>query len=344
MTTRHKVLIGLMITLFLPFSLFAQKPIRHYLKNDGRQVKRERDADFIRVYEKENRKDDWYTLTEYYPNKQVKRRGIVKNIQNSPRFYGIMTSYYPNGEKREEVNFFEGKKEGKATYYYSNGGLKKTVIHALPIDHPTLIVPDTLHQYLDSLGKVLVQGGNGFVREIDEDGDFEEGEYKDGLRHGEWTGTFQKQTVSFTEKYKQGHLISGLSRNAQGEEFKYTHLGVPPRFGRGTGNSIDDFRRVIANSYRLPDGVTRNGVSGEIIVSFVIDKNGETTDFLVVKDLNYGSGAELIRTIKRAKGWSPGYKRGVPVRVQYTLPLRINSSRADQAQINRAQGSVRNFD
>jgi len=65
-------------------------------------------------------------------------------------------------------------------------------------------------------------------------------------------------------------------------------------------------------------------VKGTITVSFVVERNGELTDVKVLKDLSYGTGQAAINLLKRAKKWNPGIQNGRPVRVAYTLPIRLD--------------------
>lgn len=51
----------------------------------------------------------------------------------------------------------------------------------------------------------------------------------------------------------------------------------------------------------------------------------------VEQDLGYGTGEEAIRVLKRAKKWSPGIMRGVPVRVQYSIPIRLDMTTSNSS-------------
>ena len=42
------------------------------------------------------------------------------------------------------------------------------------------------------------------------------------------------------------------------------------------------------------------------------------------KDLGYGTKEATVALIEKAKKWTPGIKNGNPVRVAYTLPIRLN--------------------
>lgn len=84
------------------------------------------------------------------------------------------------------------------------------------------------------------------------------------------------------------------------------------------------FRKWIGDNYQYPSGAIDAGVKGTVQVSFVVEKNGELTDIKVVRDLSYGTGQAAINLLKRAKKWSPGIQNGRPVRVAYSLPIRLD--------------------
>lgn len=79
--------------------------------------------------------------------------------------------------------------------------------------------------------------------------------------------------------------------------------------------------KYIMSQYRVPDVP---GLKGKVVVDFVIDEYGNIGNFIIVKDLGYGSAEELIRVLKTTQGnWKPSFKNGKPVKVKYTTPLNI---------------------
>lgn len=84
------------------------------------------------------------------------------------------------------------------------------------------------------------------------------------------------------------------------------------------------FRKWIADNYQYPSGAIDAGVKGTVQVSFVVERDGSLTDVKVARDLSYGTGQAAITMLKKAKKWSPGIQNGRPVRVAYTLPIRLD--------------------
>src|SRR5690606_4683387 len=73
-----------------------------------------------------------------------------------------------------------------------------------------------------------------------------------------------------------------------------------------------------------PQGAIDAGVKGQVVVSFVVERDGRLTDIKVIKDLSYGTGTAAVNVLKKAKPWKPGIQNGRPVRVAYTLPIPLN--------------------
>ena len=84
------------------------------------------------------------------------------------------------------------------------------------------------------------------------------------------------------------------------------------------------FMDYISRHYDYPKEAMENGVNGQVQVSFVVEKDGSLTDLRIVRDLDYGTGEAAIRLLQSSSKWSPGIQNGRPVRVAYTLPIRLN--------------------
>lgn len=81
----------------------------------------------------------------------------------------------------------------------------------------------------------------------------------------------------------------------------------------------------VAVNYQFPSAAVANEAAGVIQVSFVVEKDGTLSSFEVNRDLGFGTGEQAVKLLKRAKKWSPGIQNGIPVRVAYTLPIRLST-------------------
>jgi protein TonB len=63
------------------------------------------------------------------------------------------------------------------------------------------------------------------------------------------------------------------------------------------------------------------GVQGKVYVTFVVEVDGSITDVKVLRGIGSGCDDEAVRVVKSMPKWVPGKQRGVPVRVQFNLPI-----------------------
>ncbi|MGV3764068.1 energy transducer TonB [Parapedobacter sp.] len=84
------------------------------------------------------------------------------------------------------------------------------------------------------------------------------------------------------------------------------------------------FMQYIGDNYDYPQEAIEAGVNGIVQVAFVVERDGSLTDMKIIRDLKYGTGEAAIRVLQSSSKWSPGVQNGRPVRVAYTLPIRLN--------------------
>lgn len=70
-----------------------------------------------------------------------------------------------------------------------------------------------------------------------------------------------------------------------------------------------------------------NGIQGNAVISFVVNKDGTIEQISILRDPGGGCGDEAVRVIdmmnKQGIKWSPGKQRGTAVRVQFILPIKF---------------------
>ncbi len=85
---------------------------------------------------------------------------------------------------------------------------------------------------------------------------------------------------------------------------------------------------------KYPKTDIEKGVSGKVIVQFLIDTSGNVTDSKVIKSVSSTIDAEALRVINCMPQWKPGTQQGKAVKVKFTMPvnfsLQENSSNASE--------------
>ncbi|WP_295794017.1 energy transducer TonB [Mucilaginibacter sp.] len=86
--------------------------------------------------------------------------------------------------------------------------------------------------------------------------------------------------------------------------------------------------KFLNKNLRFPAVAQEDGVSGRVLLSFIIEKDGSLSNIVVDKPAGHGFDEEALRVLKLAKAWKPGMQNGQAVRVKYSIP--INFQLADQ--------------
>lgn len=92
-----------------------------------------------------------------------------------------------------------------------------------------------------------------------------------------------------------------------------------PQFKGGA----DALYEYLAKNMKYPKIAVESNIQGTVFVTFVIETDGSITDVKLLKGIGGGCDEEALRVVKNMPRWYPGKQRGVPVRVQYNLPVRF---------------------
>lgn len=83
----------------------------------------------------------------------------------------------------------------------------------------------------------------------------------------------------------------------------------------------DALRRFISNNLKYPPEAQKSGIEGKVFVSFVVDENGEVTNVKLARRSNSYLDWEAMRVVRMMPRWKPGYIKGKPVKVSFTMPI-----------------------
>lgn len=102
----------------------------------------------------------------------------------------------------------------------------------------------------------------------------------------------------------------------------YTAVEQPAEFPGGQSALMT----FLSNNIRYPEAAQQNGISGRVIVKFVVEKDGSISSASVVKGVDRDLDAEALRVVRRMPKWKPGKNSGQPVRSYFTLPVTFKLS------------------
>ena len=108
------------------------------------------------------------------------------------------------------------------------------------------------------------------------------------------------------------------------EEEIFVAVEQQPEFPGGTAALM----KWLGNNVRYPQMALENGISGRVIVKFVVEKDGSVSGVTLVRGVDKDLDREAIRVVKSMPKWQPGKNNGQAVRCYFNLP--VNFKLAEQ--------------
>jgi len=81
--------------------------------------------------------------------------------------------------------------------------------------------------------------------------------------------------------------------------------------------------KFLVHHLRYPPEAKEIGVTGRVFVYFVVEPDGSISSLSVKRGIGSGCDEEALRVVALMPRWSPGKQGGIPVRVQFTLPVKF---------------------
>jgi protein TonB len=130
-------------------------------------------------------------------------------------------------------------------------------------------------------------------------------------------------SYSYGQEKTTENVIHSESPTKTREDNKiYTSKEVEVRaeFKEGT----EKMNQFLRDNFAIPKEITDQNLKGEIISTFVVEKDGTLTDIKISKDQGYNTNNEMVRVLKLMPKWYPAELNGKKVRVLFTLSYRAN--------------------
>ena len=104
----------------------------------------------------------------------------------------------------------------------------------------------------------------------------------------------------------------------------YSAVEKEPEYPGG----IMAFYSFLARTIKYPDDARRDKIQGRVFIQFVVEKDGALTEIKALRGPGHGLDEEAVRAVGLSPQWKPGLQNGVPVRVQFTVPVNFNLGNA----------------
>ena len=304
--------------IFCGFNAIAQQndnslPHTYYFKK-GLPVAEKDSAEFVRVISPatDTASKSLYIVTDYYPNGKLMMTGKSVTTSYNLKRQGEFVTYYPNGNIQTIKSYSKDTLNGTQIYNYPNGKLYHSDFYNSERKRFEIA------ELRDSTGKVLTSNGNGTA--VLYDRKFKlvtgEGPIVNGVREGQWQGSVN-DSVTYVCFYKDNKGTTGKSFEKSGTVHEFKEPEIEPVYPGGLNN----FYTYLSHNIHYPKIARKNGVEGKVFLSFIIEKDGTLTNVKVLRGIGSGCDEEAVRALHESPNWSPGYQYGIPVRVQYALPV-----------------------
>lgn len=125
----------------------------------------------------------------------------------------------------------------------------------------------------------------------------------------------QESVDKLKEALRKIHVLQINYHKASDEVFMVVEK--MPEFPGGPAEMM----KYLQQNISYPKEAHSCGISGRVIVQFIVDKSGELRDFEIKRSISPELDAEALRVVRQMPKWTPGTQRGKAVNVRYTLPV-----------------------
>ena len=130
-----------------------------------------------------------------------------------------------------------------------------------------------------------------------------------------------RETITLTREEPLS-LKATLSNHPQNEEVEndepFLTVETMPSF---QGGDLLSFERWVNSMLRYPASAAENGISGRVVLQFVIERDGSLTNIKVLVSPDNSLSEEAIRVLNLSPKWTPGKQCNQTVRVRFILPI-----------------------
>lgn len=129
-------------------------------------------------------------------------------------------------------------------------------------------------------------------------------------------------------------LLCANTLKAQNEEEEIFFVVEKSAEFPGGMNALSKY---LANAIVYPLSARDNNITGKVLVSFVIEKDGTTNQVTLLHDIGHDCGHEAARAILMMPAWIPAEQHGTKLRSRFSLPINfeLNNERDDHEPVSK---------
>ena len=246
----------------------------------------------------------------YSSNKQITHFETYHNRQLTV-LDGKYKEWLDNGSIYKEGQFDNGNKEGEWKYFNTDGKLES--FGSYNENQKTgLWTRNNFEGNISSEYNYLKGEKHGPYKLYNLEGELtEKGIYTNGER------TTQNILIPVPEDEEEFKIVEKMPM------FKHPTCEVMSSNEEQKKCSEKALLQFIYKNIKYPRFSRSEGVEGQVLISFVINKEGKVVDRKVHRGVNDDIATEASRIVDLMPDWNPGIKGDKPVKVLYNLPIRF---------------------
>jgi len=151
------------------------------------------------------------------------------------------------------------------------------------------------------------------------------------IRVGRWKGDYGVKLLP-VENVISGLVVIGYApsrNNVSNEEntkstssAKQAFVAVEQKAEFPGGNP--EMMKYLAQNIKYPSEAAKARVGGVVLISFIVNENGEIRKPKIIKGLGYGIDDEATRVILNMPNWKPAIQNGKKLTSEYTMDIKFN--------------------
>lgn len=145
----------------------------------------------------------------------------------------------------------------------------------------------------------------------------EEAHFSNNKLDGKLLTYWENGQLKREDSYVSGKLEEGRVYQLDGSPEPYYDYEIMPKYPGG----LNAMTRYIKANVKYPKKARRAGISGKVLLRFVVDGDGSVKNVSVEKGVSEELDAEAVRVIKNMPRWEPARLDGKKVSVYYMLPI-----------------------
>ena len=229
---------------------------------------------------------------------------------------GLHTEYYPSGYRSVVGRFKHNNRIGEWKDYFDSSDKISSVYQYID---DSLSGPQT--DYYRS-GSTSLAGYNAGNKKIGKwTGYYDSGSlvhyvmiYNDVATGYRLSSYYKNGKVKSNESYMSDTVVAGNRFDSTGREVAFFpfFLQAKPSYS---------LLAYLVHSIKYPTKALEQGITGRVVVAFVVDITGRITHVKIKRHVGGGCDEEAARVITNMPTWKPGRVDGEKVSMQYTQPI-----------------------